>query len=109
MEEIARLNDTYHQEKQEHSDEIEDILASQIKRNGHRIEYVPFSEDFVRAISNLRLVVDLSNEPDLFLQICCIGAGVPQVNYRGTDYVKHEQNGLIIKDISQIVSALDYF
>lgn len=110
MEEIARLNDTYHQEKQEHSDEIEDILASQIKKETViELEYVPFSEDFVRAVSNLRLVVDLSNEPDLFLQICCIGAGVPQVNYRGTDYVKHEQNGLIIKDISQIVSALDYF
>lgn len=110
MEEIARLNDTYHQEKQEHSEEIEDILASQIKKESViGLEYVPFSEDFVRAVSNLRLVVDLSNEPDLFLQICCIGAGVPQVNYRGTDYVKYEQNGLIIKDISQIVSALDYF
>lgn len=42
MEEIARLNDTYHQEKQEHSDEIEDILASQIKRDGHRIGVCTF-------------------------------------------------------------------
>lgn len=43
MEEIARLNDTYHQEKQEHSEEIEDILASQIKKRvGHRIGVCTF-------------------------------------------------------------------
>ena len=70
MEEIARLNDTYHQEKQEHSEEIEDILASQIKKESViGLEYVPFSEDFVRAVSNLRLVVDLSNEPDLYKSV----------------------------------------
>ncbi len=110
IEEIARLNDIYHYEKREHSEEVEDILASELKKEPViEIESVPFEEDFVRAIANLRLVVDLSKEPELFLQICSIGAGVPQVNKRETDYVKHKQNGLVIENISEIVSALDYF
>ncbi|SUM30608.1 accessory Sec system protein Asp1 [Staphylococcus gallinarum] len=27
---------------------------------------------------NLRVVIDLNREPDLFLQISCISAGIPQ-------------------------------
>ena len=73
------------------------------------IETVPFEEDLVSVISKLRVVVDLSLEPKLFLQICCIGSGIPQINKKRTDYVKHMHNGYIIDDISQTVESLDYF
>ncbi|HEC2181240.1 TPA: accessory Sec system protein Asp1 [Staphylococcus delphini] len=73
------------------------------------IKSVPFEHDVVEAISNLRLVIDWNEEPDLFLQICCMGAGLPQINRLQTDYVQHERNGYIISDIESLPSAVDFY
>lgn len=108
IDEVAHLNDLYHQEKKEISDVIEDVIQNK-KETIIDVETVPFEEDLVSVISKLRVVVDLSLEPKLFLQICCIGAGIPQINKKRTDYVKHMHNGYIIDDISQTVESLDYF
>ncbi|TXZ91760.1 accessory Sec system glycosyltransferase Asp1, partial [Vibrio cholerae] len=47
-------------------------------------------------MSQLRVVIDLGDEPDLYLQISAISAGVPQINMIETDYVTPNVNGLII-------------
>ena len=53
------------------------------------LKKVPFENQLVEAIATMRLIIDLSDEPDLFLQICSIGAGLPQINRNPTDYVQH--------------------
>ena len=60
-------------------------------------------------MSQLRVVIDLGDEPDLYLQISAISAGVPQINMIETDYVTSNVNGLIIPSSSNMIQALDYF
>ncbi|MBU7218666.1 accessory Sec system protein Asp1 [Staphylococcus gallinarum] len=73
------------------------------------IKHVPFEQDLRAALMNLRVVIDLNREPDLFLQISCISAGIPQINLRKTDYVVDEINGRVIERVDQLVEALQYF
>ncbi|WP_260815687.1 accessory Sec system glycosyltransferase Asp1, partial [Staphylococcus pseudintermedius] len=51
------------------------------------LKSVPFELDVAEAVSTLRLVIALNEEPDLFLQICCLGAGLLQIARMETDYV----------------------
>ncbi|RXK17614.1 accessory Sec system protein Asp1 [Macrococcus sp. DPC7161] len=70
---------------------------------------VPFENDLIKAISEIRLLIDLNQEPDLFLQICCISAGIPQVNSRETDYVLDNVNGMIINNDEDLILALNFY
>ena len=74
-----------------------------------QIKHVPFELDLIEAMTTLRIVVDLSKEPDLFLQICCLSTGIPQINVRATDYVAHEANGFVLDKETGLNVALDYF
>ncbi|WP_086429413.1 accessory Sec system protein Asp1 [Staphylococcus cornubiensis] len=92
------------------------LLDQDIAKNGKpkeiiyaSVKSVPFENDIVEAISTLRLLIDLNEEPDLFLQICCMGAGLPQINLMETDYVEHERNGYIIPDIEALPLAIDFY
>ncbi|KIX91594.1 hypothetical protein TP70_01530 [Staphylococcus microti] len=73
------------------------------------IKSVPFEVDIIEALSTLRIVIDLSHEPDLFLQISCLSAGIPQINMRTTDYVVHEMNGHVLENDTTLQEALDYY
>ncbi|UXS21900.1 accessory Sec system protein Asp1 [Staphylococcus delphini] len=73
------------------------------------LKSVPFENDIVEAISTLRLVIDLNEEPDLFLQICCMGAGLPQINRIETDYIQHERNGYVISSVASLPTAMDFY
>ncbi|MCH4985897.1 accessory Sec system protein Asp1 [Macrococcoides goetzii] len=70
---------------------------------------LPFENDVIKKIAELRIVIDLNQEPDLFLQICAISAGIPQINMRATDYVEDNINGMIIHDDDGITLALNYY
>ncbi|MBI5975601.1 accessory Sec system protein Asp1 [Staphylococcus canis] len=74
-----------------------------------KVQTVPFENDVIEAMSTLRLTVDLRKEPDLYLQICGLSAGIPQINRQQTEYVQHHQNGYIIESAKQLPEALDYF
>lgn len=69
----------------------------------------PLEEDIIQIVSNLRLVIDLNKEPDLFLQICSISAGIPQINKSSTDYVVDRMNGYLLYDYKNLPEALDFF
>lgn len=73
------------------------------------LQHVPFEMDLFEVVSKLRIVIDLNQEPDLFLQICSISAGLPQINQRETEYVTHDKNGKIISSEVEMIAALDYF
>lgn len=96
-----------HPEKQTHElDEgrIPDDVAT-------RIQVTPYHSetDLIRILRDARLILDVRDQPELYLQIAGISAGIPQVNYRYTRYVKHKKDGYIIQNINYITGALEYY
>ncbi len=99
-----------HSEDQEVGEEPEETAIAG-KAATERIEIVPYhsENDLTRILDDVRLIVDVRDQPDLYLQIAGISAGIPQVNYRLTRYVKHLKNGYIIENINFITGALEYY
>ena len=62
-----------------------------------------------RAIREQRVVVDLSEAPDQFLQIQAMSLGIPQVTIRETEYVVDGKNGKVLADPADLVPAVDYY
>lgn len=60
-------------------------------------------------LDKARLIVDLSEDPDLYTQIAGISAGIPQINMVATDYVESFKNGYIIHSLSELKEAYDYY
>lgn len=56
-----------------------------------------------------RLLVDLADRPDLFLQISCVGIGIPQILKTATEYMRPGKNGRINQDISKLGEDLKYY
>lgn len=65
--------------------------------------------ELIQILRDVRLIVDVRDQPDLYLQIAGISTGIPQVNYRFTRYVEHCKNGFIIQNIDHLTEGLDYY
>lgn len=65
--------------------------------------------DLIRILYDTRLILDVSDQPDLYLQIAGISAGIPQINYRFTRYVEHLKDGFIIQNIHHVTEGLEYY
>lgn len=61
------------------------------------------------AMETARLIVDLSEEPDLYTQIAAISAGIPQINRRESEFAEHLKNAYIVEDISRVSEATRYY
>lgn len=96
-------------DEQPEDDDSEAILA--VQRFLARIAYqtnAPYEQvrqDFATA----RLLVDLGQVPNLFMQITAISAGIPQINRRDTGYVQAGGNGQLIDQLGELPAALVYF
>lgn len=66
-------------------------------------------KDLLTMLDSTRVLVDLSMAPDDFIQMAAVSVGVPQINRTASELVTHQQNGLQIKQISQLDQALDYY
>lgn len=77
----------------------------------NRIQIVSYQTetDLIEKLYDVRLILDVRDQPDLYLQIAGISAGIPQVNYRYTRYVQHQKDGYIIQNIHYITGALEYY
>lgn len=73
------------------------------------VKHYGSENDLIRMLSDIRLIVDVSDQPLLYLQIAGISAGIPQVNYRFTRYVEHKKDGYIIENIYHLNEALEYY
>ena len=62
-----------------------------------------------KCIREQRIVVDVTSQPDLYLQISCISSAIPQIVAHKTQYVHHGKNGFIVKDLSEIYKSLTYY
>ena len=56
-----------------------------------------------------RIMVDITKNPDLYLQISSISTGIPMLVRQENQYVHHGQNGFIIDDLNDIPMYLSYY
>lgn len=63
----------------------------------------------IEALSDHRIVVDLGNKPDLYLQIAGISAGLPIVLGTESQYVSHKNNGWILQNDYELKEALRFY
>lgn len=62
-----------------------------------------------KCVRQQRVFVDLANPPDLFLQISCVGMGIPQILRSVTQYMRPGKNGRVCRDISRLGEDLKYY
>lgn len=62
-----------------------------------------------KCVREQRILVDLADTPDLFLQISCVGMGIPQILKDRTQYMRPGKNGRINQDISKLGEDLAYY
>lgn len=62
-----------------------------------------------RTLREQRLVVDLQEFPDQFLQISAMSMGIPQITSRESDYTENGKNCLVVSDIDELPESLDYY
>ncbi len=56
-----------------------------------------------------RLVVDIREIPELYLQIAAISIGIPQIVRTETEFVKHGRNGTVLEKMEELPETLDYY
>lgn len=77
----------------------------------HRIEFrinptlLSVQNDFQK----VRLYIDVSKEYNLQMQSLAISAGIPQVVKQSTDYIEDKKNGIIIRRMTELDDAINYF
>jgi accessory secretory protein Asp1 len=62
-----------------------------------------------RCMREQRIMVDLRDVPELYLQITAISMGIPQIVRRQTAFVRDGKNGFILKDMQCLPECLSYF
>ncbi|MCG4282462.1 accessory Sec system protein Asp1 [Lacticaseibacillus saniviri] len=84
---------------------------SQIKHFMARVTF-RVNSDFAtirRDFNEARVLLDLGDEPNLFMQIRAISAGIPQVNRTATGYVQQDGNGtVVVSDAAAPVAVRTY-
>lgn len=62
-----------------------------------------------KCIREQRIIVDLRPVPDVYLQISGISMGIPQIILHKTQYVKHNRNGYILNENSNLNEVIAYY
>lgn len=98
-----KLELTLSGELKERLEAVESLLES--------FEAVVITQDaeLFKVLNTTRLLIDLSEGPDLFTQIAGISAGIPQINVQVTEYVRHQKNGQVVIDVEELKQALPYY
>ncbi|USI69069.1 accessory Sec system protein Asp1 [Lactococcus petauri] len=91
------------------SEHFEELQRLQNLKQSLEFLTVTSDEKLYTLIHQTRLVIDMSQQPDVFTQISSISAGLPQINRRYTEYVEHKRNGLILSNLSELYSSMEYY
>ncbi|MGN0343351.1 MAG: accessory Sec system protein Asp1 [Lachnospiraceae bacterium] len=62
-----------------------------------------------KCMKEQRVIVDMSELPELYLQISAISMGIPQIVCTQTQFVVDQKNGLVLEDFAQLSQALDFY
>ncbi|MEW4354193.1 accessory Sec system protein Asp1 [Streptococcus pneumoniae] len=73
------------------------------------LEFLYSDLAIMESLETSRIIVDVSDDPDLYTQIAGISTGIPQINRVETEFIEHLKNGYILSDIKDLPDALDYY
>lgn len=62
-----------------------------------------------KCVREQRVLLDLADPPDLFLQISCVSMGIPQIVRIATQYMRPGKNGRINTDLSALGEDLAFY
>ncbi len=62
-----------------------------------------------KELQKQRVMVDLREVPEQFIQISAMSMGIPQVTMKETDYLVDGKNGIVVHEISQLSDAIEYY
>lgn len=95
------------------------------KKNQNKFEFLLDEEDQIpilftveqcvdelsvnKCVREQRILVDLADPPDMFLQISCVSMGIPQILRSITQYMRPGRNGRVNRDISRLGEDLRYY
>lgn len=65
--------------------------------------------DVMSILKDIRLIVDIRDNPDQYIQIAGISVGIPQINYLTTRYIEDKKNGYMIHNIAHLKEAMSYY
>ena len=65
--------------------------------------------EIMELMSDHRLVIDVSPEPDLYLQIASVSACIPMILSSESRYVSHRENGWVLSSENDMTGALRHF
>ncbi len=60
-------------------------------------------------LKDIRLIVDIRDNTDKYIQIAGISVGIPQINYLTTRYIEDRKNGYMIHNIAHLKEAMSYY
>lgn len=99
---IQEKDDSYSENKLDTIDE--DRIPINIE-----IETIKTELDLIKKLEYTRLIIDLSDYPDILTSIIGISSGIPQINLFNNEYVDNYQNGIILDNFSDLSSSIDYY
>lgn len=97
---------------------VEEEREKPIENDLELEDYVPvkfFVEQCVdeltvsKCMREQRILVDMRDVPELYLQITAISMGIPQIVRTETEFVEHGRNGIVLKNIEKLPGAIKYY
>lgn len=77
--------------------------------NRVEIRVTPSVDAVKKELSQVRIFIDLSSEPDLHIQSLVTSAGIPLIIREKSSYIVDGKNGKVVSRHSEAIWALDYF
>lgn len=98
------------QEQSEDQSGAENRLEENLKPV-YRYDFINLQDEtsLIKELEYTRLIVDLSEEPNLYTQIAGVSAGIPQINAQASEYVTHLENGYIVSHFEELHKGADHF
>ena len=90
------------------ADDLEAAQAADRDRDIHLV-VVSSEPQLIQAIHTTRLLIDLSAQPDVFLQIAGISAGIPEILRAESLYVEDGKNGRLLQNVTTDLAPAIHF
>ena len=89
----------------------DDLDATRENARKRDIHFVTVSAEpqLIQAIHTTRLLIDLSPQPDVFLQIAGISAGIPEILRAESLYVEDGKNGRLLQNVTTDLAPAIHF
>ena len=108
-EEKIRLQNPFPEPQPLIVDDMEDEEEEEPLRDNCLIVSVGTEEDLIKELTYVRLIVDVGDKTDYFLQIAGISGGIPMIVTKDSPYIEHKKNGYILRKLEDIPQAFEYY